>query len=63
MRVEWPEAGPKPFLTEMSDNDFELLPNETREIELSWRSGSASPQAAGTLIVNAANAPEARLAF
>ncbi len=63
MRVEWPEAGPKPYLTEMSDNDFELMPNESREIELSWRSVAASAQAAGTLIVNAANAPEARLEF
>jgi len=63
MRVEWQRDGAKPYLTEMSDNDFELLPEESREIDLNWRSSSTNPQAAGTLIVNAVNAAEARLDF
>jgi beta-mannosidase len=63
MRFEWPQAGPKPYLAELSDNDFELLPNESREIELTWRTSTPNQQTAGTLIVDAANAPEARLAF
>jgi beta-mannosidase len=63
MRFEWPQAGPKPFLAELGDNDFEMLPNETREIELSWRTSDSKQPTAGTLVANAANAPEVRLAF
>jgi beta-mannosidase len=63
IRVEWPADGFKPFLTELSDNDFELLPNESREIEINWRTSITGEQASGTLIVDAANAPEVRLAF
>ncbi len=63
MRYEWPGAGPKPFLAEFNDNDFELMPNETREIELTWRTTDPKQQVAGALVVNAANAPEVRLAF
>ena len=62
MRFTWPQAGPAPYLAELSDNDFEMLPNETREIDLAWRT-SDEKTTAGTLIVNAANAPEVRLAF
>jgi hypothetical protein len=63
MRFEWPQTGVTPYLAELSDNDFEMLPNESREIELMWRIKGASQQATGSLIVNAANAPEVRLAF
>ncbi len=63
MRFVWPEASAKPFLAELSDNDFELLPNESREIEVSWRTAKASQKAAGVLVVDAANAPELRLDF
>jgi hypothetical protein len=63
MRFEWPQAGVTPYLAELSDNDFEMLPNESREIELMWRIKGASQQATGSLIVNAANAPEVRLTF
>ena len=62
MRFEWPQAGPAPYIAELSDNDFELLPNESREIELTWKT-TAQQKAAGALVVNAANAPETRLAF
>jgi beta-mannosidase len=62
MRFTWPQAGPTPYLAESSDNDFEMLPNESKEIDLTWRT-SDKKQAAGTLIVNAANAPEVRLDF
>jgi hypothetical protein len=63
MRFEWPQTGPKPYVAELSDNDFELMPNETREIDLTWRSSTPSETVAGTLVVNAVNAPESRLAF
>ena len=63
MRFEWPAAGTKPFLAEMSDNDFEMLPYESREIDLTWRTTDPKQQVAGTLVVNAGNAPEVRLAF
>lgn len=61
LRYEW--AGTKPFLAEMSDNDFELLPNESREIELTWRYSGVVQQSGGSLVVNGANAAEVRLAF
>jgi beta-mannosidase len=62
MRFTWPQVGPTPYLAESSDNDFEMLPNESKEIDLTWRT-SDKKQAKGLLIVNAANAPEVRLAF
>jgi hypothetical protein len=63
LQVEWIETGAKPFLTEMSDNDFELMPGETKEIGVDWRSSGSGGRASGTLIVDASNAPEARLSF
>jgi beta-mannosidase len=63
LRVEWTGEGPQPFLSELSDNDFELMPHESREIELEWRSSKAGRPARGTLIVKAANSEETRLAF
>jgi hypothetical protein len=63
MRVEWPGAGPQPYLRELSDNDFELMPHESREMELEWRNSNSGRQANGMLIVKAANSAEARLAF
>ena len=63
MRFEWPGTGAKPFLAEMSDNDFELMPDESREIELDWRTSGTGAATTGTLIVNAANAGETRLTF
>ena len=63
MRFEWLAAGAEPYLAELSDNDFELLPNESRVIELSWQKTTPNQIVAGTLVVNAANAPEAKFAF
>jgi hypothetical protein len=63
MRLDWTGDGPQPFLSELSDNDFELLPHETRELELDWRSSNVGQPAKGTLIVKAANSVETRLAF
>jgi hypothetical protein len=62
MRFEW-LAGSGPYMAEFSDNDFELLPNESREIELNSRKSAPGQVVAGTLVVNAANAPEVRMAF
>jgi len=61
LRFEW--TGAKPFLAEMSDNDFELMPGEAREVDLSWRSSGTDQKAAGRLVVSAANAAGVRLAF
>jgi beta-mannosidase len=63
LRVEWTGDGPQPYLSELNDNDFELMPRETREMELDWRSSNSGRQAKGTLIVKAANSAEMRLAF
>jgi beta-mannosidase len=63
LREEWTGDGPHPFLSELSDNDFELMPHQSREIELDWRSSNAGRAAKGTLIVKAANSAETRLAF
>ena len=61
MRFEW--TGVKPYLAQMSDNDFEMMPGESREIELSWKPATPAEKAAGTLVMEAVNAPETRLAF
>ncbi len=63
MRMEWTGDGPQPYLSEFSDNDFELMPRETREIELEWRGAKSGRPVKGTLIVKAANSVETRLAF
>jgi beta-mannosidase len=63
IQIEWTGTGAKPFLTEMSDNDFELMPGETKEIGVDWRNSGSGGRASGTLIVDAANASEARLSF
>ncbi len=63
MRVEWAEDGTRPYLSELSDNDFELMPHESREMELEWRSSHAGRAAKGILIVKAANSAETWLAF
>jgi beta-mannosidase len=62
LRIEWAGSGVKPYLTELNDNDFELMPGESRDIAIDWRS-AGSTRVGGTLIVDAANAPEARLSF
>jgi len=63
LRFEWPETGVKPYVAQMSDNEFELMPGESREIELTWKTDAPDGKVAGTLVVDAMNAPEARLAF
>jgi beta-mannosidase len=61
LRVEWSSA--PPYSAELSDNDFEMLPLETRVIELRWR--ATDPQAAmnGAWVLDAANAPVSRREF
>jgi hypothetical protein len=61
LRVEWQDAQHKPFVTELSDNDFELLPHESKDITIEWRSQHGIPPASGKLIVDAANAKAANL--
>ena len=63
IRFEWPDSGHRPFMAVPSDNDFELLPNDARDIDLEWRTSGAQQQTAGTVIVSAVNAPDARMAF
>lgn len=61
LRVDWSAAGRRPYLIEFTDNDFELLPNESREIVVEWRSKVHSEVPNGELIVDAANAQQVRL--
>jgi beta-mannosidase len=61
LRVEWNPA--QPYLFELSDNDFEMLPGETREIELRWRASNLQARAHGMWVLDASNAPEARKEF
>jgi hypothetical protein len=63
LRVEWTGDGPQPYSSELTDNDFELMPRERRDMELEWRSSNPGRTARGTLIVKAANSAETRLAF
>ena len=59
----WNGTGQGPFIVEFSDNDFELLPKESKEIEIESRPESPNQQMTWTLTVSAANAPGATLAF
>lgn len=61
LEVEWSADGRQPYLTEFTDNDFELLPNESREIVVEWRSKFQGEIPNGELIVDAANAGLIRL--
>lgn len=63
MRVEWKGTGPGPKIAELSDNDFELLPRESKEIEFESRGGSDGQSIPWVLTVSAANASEATLSF
>lgn len=63
LHVNWNGNGEKPFLTEESDNDFELLPKESKQIDVTWRSSAVDHHVAGTLTVTAANAPETHINF
>lgn len=56
-------TGARPYLVEFSDNDFEMLPKESKEIELELRTGNPDQSMTWTLTVSAANAHEATLAF
>lgn len=62
LRIEWKDNASKPYIFEFSDNDFELLKRQSKEIELRWR-GVDPTHAGGTLIISAANSPETRLPF
>jgi hypothetical protein len=61
--VEWKGTGPRPKIVEFSDNDFELMPKESKEIEFESQNENGDQSKAWTLIVNAANAPETTLPF
>jgi uncharacterized membrane protein len=56
LRVEWADDKPAPYLTEFSDNAFELLPGEEKQIVLSWRMSVPNSVPAGFLVVDGANA-------
>ena len=61
LRMEW--ISTQPYFAELSDNDFEMLPGETHEIELRWRSGDPEAAVHGVWVLEAANAPEIRREF
>jgi hypothetical protein len=63
LKSEWNGTGQGPFIVEFSDNDFELLPKESKEIEIESRPESAGQTMTWMLVVSAANAPGATLAF
>jgi beta-mannosidase len=63
LRVVWPGTQDHPYLTEFSDNDFELLPNETKDIDVDWWSKTPDVQPHGSFVANAENANEVQLAF
>lgn len=61
LRVGWGATEPGPLPTEFTDNDFELLPKESREILVQWESDSQNKLPHGELIIDASNAQEKRL--
>ncbi len=63
LKSGWNGTGQGPFIVEFSDNDFEMLPKESKEVEVELRPESPGQSITWTLIVNAANAPGATLAF
>lgn len=63
LRVEWNSKLPQPYLTEFSDNAFEMLPGEEKTVTLSWRMPGGTGTPSGTLIVDGANVAESKLHF
>jgi hypothetical protein len=61
LRADWSGTAKPPYLTEFADNDFELLPNESREIVVQWRSKVLSEVPNADLIVDAVNAQQVHL--
>jgi beta-mannosidase len=61
LRMEWDPKGPQPYLTEFSDNAFEMLPGEEKTIVLSWRMVAPEQHPSGTLIVDGANATQVQV--
>jgi hypothetical protein len=46
LHVDWNKAPGRPYLTEFSDNDFELLPDEIKYINVDWRNQNQSVRSA-----------------
>ncbi len=63
MRMEWDSRTAAPYLTEYSDNAFEMLPGEEKTVKLSWRLPDGASTPSGTLIVDGANAAQSKLNF
>ena len=63
LRVEWSSRSPEPYLTEFSDNAFEMLPGEERTIALSWRMPAGAGSPAGKLIVDGANVTQSAVSL
>ena len=53
LRVAWSETAP--FYTSLSDNDFDLMPGETRDVQLAWKMTSAQQTASGELQMSGPN--------
>ncbi len=59
LRTQW--KGDAPFYTSLSDNDFDLLPGETRTVSLTWK--SRFQRSAGSLQVTGRNLQPATAIF
>jgi beta-mannosidase len=55
LQMAWKQSGSEAYLTGLTDNDFELLPKESKEVEVQWRRQATAPNAGGKLIVSAMN--------
>lgn len=63
LRVEWGSQAPQPYLTEFSDNAFEMLPEEERTVVLTWRMPANPGSCSGKLFVDGANVAQSSVAF
>jgi beta-mannosidase len=61
LQMAWMKTGSAAYLTGLSDNDFELLPNESKEIEVSWHEQAITPSDSVRLIVSSMNSEKTEL--
>jgi hypothetical protein len=63
LQMPWKDAESAAYLTSLSDNDFDLLPKESKEIEVAWRPQPLAPKDTAKLTVSAINSRPIDVSF